>query len=81
MIGSSIRAARLAQALFRARVNVQPIIYPAVPEQGARPRFFLSSLHDEATLRHVAALTAAELRDVAYEKRDLATLAKMLSRD
>jgi len=80
MVGSSIRAARLAQALFKAGVNVQPIIYPAVPEQGARLRFFLSSLHDEASLRRVVATTAAELRQVAHEKLDLAALAAMLAR-
>ncbi|WP_428484406.1 aminotransferase class I/II-fold pyridoxal phosphate-dependent enzyme [Rhodopila sp.] len=81
MVGSSIRAARLAQALFKAGVNVQPIIYPAVPEQGARLRFFVSSRHDEAVLRRVAAATAAELRQVAHEKLDLAALAAMLARD
>jgi len=43
--GSSIRAARLAEAMFERGVNVQPIIYPAIPENAARLRFFLSAMH------------------------------------
>ena len=80
MMGSSIRAARLAQILFEAGVNVQPIIYPAVAEQGARLRFFLSAQHEEETLRRAAEATAAGLRAVAHEKLDLAKLAAILSR-
>lgn len=80
MVGSSIRAARLAQALFQDGMNVQPIIYPAVPEQGARLRFFISSLHDEAALRRVAAAIATQLRQIMHEKLDLAALAAMLAR-
>ena len=79
MVGSSIRAARLAQILFEAGVNVQPIIYPAVAEQGARLRFFLSAQHGEEALRRVAEATAAGLRAVAHERLDLAKLAAILS--
>ncbi len=46
--GSSVRAVRLSAALFEAGINVQPILYPAVPEHAARLRFFLSSEHTEA---------------------------------
>jgi 7-keto-8-aminopelargonate synthetase-like enzyme len=60
IVGSSVAAARLSQALFEAGVNVQPILYPAVPDSSARLRFFLSALHTEAQLRAtVAALVAA----------------------
>src|SRR5437762_2985743 len=45
--GSSIAAARLSQALFNRGVNVQPILYPAVPERAARLRFFLTERHTE----------------------------------
>ena len=78
MVGSSIRAAKLSQILFEAGINVQPIIYPAVPEQGARLRFFLSSLHEEAPLRRTAAAVADGMRQVANEKLDLAKLAASL---
>src|SRR5690348_4304372 len=48
--GSSIRAGRLAEAMFRRGVNVQPILYPAVPERAARLRFFLTAEHSEAQI-------------------------------
>ena len=60
ILGSSVRAARMAAALFEAGVNVQPILYPVVPERSARLRFFLSAEHDAAMIeRTVAALVAA----------------------
>ncbi len=46
--GSSIKAGKLAQALFARGINVQPILYPAVPERAARLRFFLTAAHSEA---------------------------------
>ncbi|OZI22460.1 8-amino-7-oxononanoate synthase [Bordetella genomosp. 7] len=47
---SSLKAARLSAALFEHQINVQPILYPAVPEQTARLRFFISCLHSESQL-------------------------------
>jgi 8-amino-7-oxononanoate synthase len=56
---SSLKAARLSASLFEQGINVQPILYPAVPEKSARLRFFISCLHTEAQLtRTVAALSA-----------------------
>lgn len=48
--GSSPSAARLSHALFARGINVQPILYPAVPEKNARLRFFISCQHSEAQL-------------------------------
>lgn len=60
IVGSSVGAARLSQALFEGGINVQPILYPAVPDSSARLRFFLSGEHTEAQIRRtVAALRAA----------------------
>jgi hypothetical protein len=36
--GNSIRAGRLARAVFRRGINVRLILYPAVPERAARSR-------------------------------------------
>ena len=47
LVGGSIRATRLSQALFDRGINVQPIIYPAVEEKMARLRFFISAMHAE----------------------------------
>lgn len=59
---SSIKAARLAQAMHRHRINVQPIVYPAVQERSARLRFFISSEHSEAQIRSTVQVLAEELR-------------------
>lgn len=60
IVGSSVGAARLSQALFERGINVQPILYPAVPDSSARLRFFLSAEHTEAQLRStIAALREA----------------------
>jgi len=72
--GSSIRAGRLAQALFERGIHVQPILYPAVPEQAARLRFFLTAGHREAQLRDAAAIVIAEYHRVAAEPVDLAAV-------
>jgi 8-amino-7-oxononanoate synthase len=76
--GSSITAARLAQALFRRGINVQPILYPAVPERAARLRFFLSAAHTETQVREAAAILVEEARAVAAEPTDLAAVARHL---
>jgi 7-keto-8-aminopelargonate synthetase-like enzyme len=76
--GSSISAARLSQALFRRGINVQPILYPAVPERAARLRFFLTADHTENQVREAAATLIEEARAVAAEPTDLAAVARHL---
>lgn len=45
--GSSIKAARLSEEMGEQGISVQPILYPAVSENSARLRFFMSSDHSE----------------------------------
>jgi 8-amino-7-oxononanoate synthase len=45
--GNSAHALLLANALFQEGINVQPILYPAVAEEEARLRFFITSDHTE----------------------------------
>ena len=78
--GSSIRAGRLAQALFDRGVNVQPILYPAVPERAARLRFFLTASHTEEQIRNAIAILLEENRRVASEPSDLAAVARHLGK-
>ncbi len=61
IVGSSIKAARLSNALFERGINVQPIIYPAVEERAARLRFFLSCAHTDQQLRDTVDAVAREL--------------------
>jgi 8-amino-7-oxononanoate synthase len=79
MTGSSIRAARAADHLFHAGINVQPIMYPAVQERAARLRFFISSLHTEAQLANAAAATAEALAKAGTERVSMVDLAKLLA--
>jgi 8-amino-7-oxononanoate synthase len=61
IVGSSMRAARLSAALFERGINVQPILYPAVPEKLARLRFFMSCEHSEADIRAAVGALEAEM--------------------
>ena len=79
MTGSSIMAARAADRLFDHGIEVQPIMYPAVPEQGARLRFFISSEHERERLSHVAATVARVVSELRSDKIDLAALAGRLA--
>ncbi len=58
--GSSIKAARLSAALFKRGINVQPILYPAVPEKSARLRFFISCQHTEEQILETVTAVAKE---------------------
>lgn len=62
--GNSMWALQLSQRLNDAGVNVQPIVYPAVPDDAARLRYFLSSTHSREQLAKTAALTASILEQV-----------------
>ena len=60
MIGESLRCIRVFRHLKEQGVFALPIIYPAVPENAARIRFFMSCLHtDEQIDRAIAAISHA----------------------
>jgi 8-amino-7-oxononanoate synthase len=80
ILGSSIRAARVSDLLFRRGINVQPILRPAVPERSARLRFFLSSLHTPEQIRHAVAETKRAILEVERMKLDLGSLAALLGK-
>jgi 8-amino-7-oxononanoate synthase len=61
IVGGSLRAARVSAAMFERGINVQPILYPAVPEKLARLRFFMSCEHSEADIREAVSALRAEL--------------------
>ena len=64
IIGNSLHALRLSRQLFERGINVQPILYPAVEEQAARLRFFISCCHSEEQIQQAVAATAEELRQI-----------------
>ncbi|MGR8933296.1 MAG: aminotransferase class I/II-fold pyridoxal phosphate-dependent enzyme [Gammaproteobacteria bacterium] len=61
IVGSSIKAGRLSEALWLRGINVQPIFYPAVEEKAARLRFFVGSAHTEAQITQTVEILAEEL--------------------
>lgn len=56
ILGSSVKAAQISAQLFKKGINVQPILYPAVPEKSARLRFFLCCDHTEEQIDHTLQL-------------------------
>ena len=61
MVGDSMVAGFLANALFRRGIYVMPITFPAVKEGQARLRFFLSASHTEELIRRTLDAVAEEL--------------------
>jgi hypothetical protein len=61
IVGSSIKALQLSDALMRRGVNAVPIIFPAVPEDKARLRFFVTSCHSSEQIRFMVKALAEEL--------------------
>lgn len=50
--GDSMKALKLSEALYLEGINAQPILHPAVEEDRARVRFFITTLHTEEQIRH-----------------------------
>ena len=64
IVGNSLDALKLSAALAKRKINVNPIVYPAVEDNAARLRFFLSSTHTEEELRFTAETVAEELERI-----------------
>ena len=65
IVGSSITALKLSNALLQRGINANPILYPAVPEDKARLRFFVTSCHSEDQIRYTVKTIAEELAILA----------------
>lgn len=61
IVGDSLKCISLANALLERGINVQPVLYPAVEEDAARLRFFITSAHTEEQIRDTVAAVAAEM--------------------
>ncbi len=61
IVGNSYASLKLAESLLGRGIHVQPILYPAVPEEMARLRFFVTAAHTEDQLRFTARVLAEEL--------------------
>jgi 7-keto-8-aminopelargonate synthetase-like enzyme len=61
IIGNSLRCMQLAEVLFTRGINVQPMVYPSVAENGARLRFFLSATHTHKQIEYTLQVLKEEL--------------------
>jgi 7-keto-8-aminopelargonate synthetase-like enzyme len=64
VVGDSIPAVILSQKLFHAGINVQPVLYPAVPAKSSRLRFFLTAMHTDDEIETAIDMTVAELAKI-----------------
>lgn len=63
IVANSVKCVKLSHALFRRGINVLPILYPAVADDAARLRFFLTCDHTEDQMRYTVEMVAECLND------------------
>ncbi|WP_284059230.1 type I polyketide synthase [Streptomyces sp. AS02] len=68
VVGDSERTLRLSRTLFGLGVSVNPILHPAVPEELARLRFFVTRDHTPDQIRFTVGALERELRDVGVAR-------------
>jgi 7-keto-8-aminopelargonate synthetase-like enzyme len=64
IVGNSVDALRMSARMFERGVNVQPILHPAVEEERARLRFFISASHTDQQIRYTVDAVAEELQTI-----------------
>ena len=61
IVGDSLKSIQLSQNLFKRGINVPFMIYPSVPQNGARLRFFITCNHTEEQIRLTVRILTEEL--------------------
>ena len=64
ILGNSQHCLELSKALFDRGVNAKPILHPAVEENAARVRFFITALHTEEQIHYTVDTLVAELAKI-----------------
>jgi 8-amino-7-oxononanoate synthase len=67
ILGNSLHALQVSDALKQRGINVQPILYPAVEESASRLRFFCTATHTEQQIRETVQVLAEEIARVRAE--------------
>jgi 8-amino-7-oxononanoate synthase len=80
IVGDSLKAVALSESLLAAGINVLPIIFPAVPMQSARLRFFLSCEHGASDIGAAVDAVRRELGALDRSGFSLETLMARLPR-
>ena len=63
IVGSSARAIHVSHALLERGINAQPILFPAVRENAARVRFFITAEHSEDQIVQAVSAVAEVLAE------------------
>lgn len=71
VVGDSIPTVILSQQLFKRGINVQPVLYPAVPAKSSRLRFFLTAMHTKEDIDTALGITAEELAKIPESLKSL----------
>jgi 8-amino-7-oxononanoate synthase len=69
IVGESLKSVQLSQNLLAYGINVPFMLYPSVPANAARLRFFITCTHTEEQIRYTVDTLARELEklsDVSY---------------
>jgi 7-keto-8-aminopelargonate synthetase-like enzyme len=61
IVGDSLKALSLSQSLLGQGIDVLPMVYPAVPDNSARLRFFVNCTHTPEQIRFTMDVVASEL--------------------
>lgn len=61
IVGDSLKAICLSQALLQQGIDALPMVYPAVPDNSARLRFFVNCTHTPEQIRLAVDVVAPEL--------------------
>jgi 8-amino-7-oxononanoate synthase len=69
VVGDSIATVLLSQELFNLGINVQPVLYPAVPVKSSRLRFFITAMHSRADIEGAIDVTANEMKKLPERLR------------
>jgi len=64
ILGDSIKSLQLGQRLFELGINVQAMLYPSVPEEEARLRFFITAQHTEEQIKFTVDTVAEQLEEL-----------------
>jgi 8-amino-7-oxononanoate synthase len=71
IVGNSMQCLILSSMLFEEGINVQSVLYPAVAENQARLRFFITTDHTEDEIRETVEKCARILEKVRAEYADV----------
>ncbi|MEN8259778.1 MAG: aminotransferase class I/II-fold pyridoxal phosphate-dependent enzyme [Pseudomonadota bacterium] len=67
ILGNSVQCLKLGEKLFDKGINVQAVLYPAVPEDASRLRFFITALHSESEMIRTLDTLVAALDEIRSE--------------